>query len=203
MPSSRGGRGGANVEGGGAPSEEGTLRLIQTGELTPFGTSVDTLPTSSHSQSTKSTGFMSAESALKAEPANADCKLGISTRRKCAVASDVALTESHSHSSEPNMDDALDAAEDWMPSLADFLESNSSSGSEGEGEEYFTDEDLGHIGKKKKKKLRDLSSDDLSGIDEPKRKGKWRRRRKGRGTSRKKTACHDDGDEDLYRQRLR
>ena len=189
FPMPGGGRGGAKVEGGGAPSEEGTLRLIQTGQLTPFGTSVDTLPTKSKS----------AESALKAEPADADCKVGVSTR---TVASDVALTESHSHSLEPSMDDtdALDAAEDWKPSLADFLESNSSSGSEGE-EEYFTDEELGHI--RKKKKLRDLSSDDLSGIDEPKRKGKWRRRKKGRKTPRSKKTYKDDGDEELYQERLR
>ncbi len=100
-------------------------------------------------------------------------------------------------------EDELSDHEDWIPSLAEFLESDDTSSES----EYITDEELGPgevEKKKKKKKLRALSSDDDDLSDDYPRK---RRRGKGRGLNKRpdgtKKRYNDDGDEDLYQQRIR
>lgn len=108
-------------------------------------------------------------------------------------------------------------SETWEESLSDGLTPDGGDWvpSEGEGEEsgeseYFTDEELGGEGvggvrrergrRGKKRKLRELSSDDES-EDELM---SYRRRYKRRMTSAVRLGKHqDDGDEELYRMRIR
>lgn len=102
---------------------------------------------------------------------------------------------------EPNDEIPLEDQDDWIPSLAQFMEFSSSSESE-----YFTDDDMGEV--KGKKRLRELSSEgDLSSDDargaRPRKRGKGKM---GGGRKRKKllsSRYNDDGDEDMYRQRIR
>lgn len=104
--------------------------------------------------------------------------------------------ESESHSLEPDQENELsDFEDDWKPTLAELLGSDKSSSSESE---YFTDEELGEP-KIKKRKLRELSSDGLSDEEDEKEK---RRRRRKRTTTGKGRKCCDDGDEELFKQRL-
>ena len=65
--------------------------------------------------------------------------------------------------------------------------------------EYFTDEELGGAGRRDGKKLRDLSSDD-SDMDLILANRRKKRKRK---VSERARRYHDDGDEELYRMRIR
>ena len=65
--------------------------------------------------------------------------------------------------------------------------------------EYFTDEELGGAGRGNGKKLRDLSSDDS---DEDLVIAHRRKKRK-RKVNKSARQYHDDGDEELYRMRIR
>lgn len=249
--------------GGGGVAETNEQRLIQTGLLTPFGSSVDT-PAELVGECSNSVKTSSCQPETTAESASSRkvpaiklCSDGFDglfngitdTPRKRRIAripkkkkedssklsqidtASMQQSESHTTSLEPNMRNAsipvplephttslepnmqnasipvpLDPhttslepntgapsdCEDWTPSLADFLESDSLSSET----EYFTDEEMGDTleGKKRKKKkrLRPLSSDDIS-EDEA---SSSRKR-----TSRKITS--DDGDKNLYQERLR
>ena len=98
----------------------------------------------------------------------------------------------------------------WMPSISDLEASDSEHFST--ESEYYTDEELGGttIKKKKikqKKKLRDLSSDELEFDEGDKSRSSSRgKRRKGSGKKRKRCRelkkFQDDGDEELFRLRI-
>lgn len=97
---------------------------------------------------------------------------------------------------EPSDDISLVDQEDWIPSLAQFMEPDSSSSES----EYLTDDDMGETRAKKGKRMRelsDLSSDEPEGTGSRKR-GKGRRKRKKQMTAK----YNDDGDEDVYRLRM-
>ncbi len=93
--------------------------------------------------------------------------------------------------------------EEWMPTIQELENFDSEESAESE---YYTDDELGGGPPKRKRRLRALSSDDMdSGDDGTKRK-------KGRGSGRGKRACTDsadqrkhldDGDEQLYKMRIR
>ena len=94
-----------------------------------------------------------------------------------------------------------DLGDAWVPTAADLEpEPHSSSSAESE---YYTDDELGleesgsKVTRKRKKKLRDLSSEDSDeDLDHMIRK----KRRRG---SRMANRYQDDGDEELYRLRMR
>lgn len=203
---SSGGRGGASAEGGGGATLE-EEQLIRMGQLTPFGTRVDILPDSGDSGTSGLVG-VPAESASIEEESNSSRPVKPPRQARSRIpkkpgatpaknhSDDVTLSQSPSGSLEPNSEIGFDP-DDWLPSLADLLESASASSGDSE---YLTDDELG-TAKKKKKKLRDLSSDGLSDEEEPRRKGRRKGKRKMKaGTQR---GYHgDDGDEELYQQRL-
>lgn len=222
----------------GASNEQ---RLIQTGLLTPFGSSVDTPAESAQAGecSTGSGGGVEVSSGPTADLASSKkgaslklCSEGFdglfsddlpykrriaripkkkgdtSERSKDSSGSRDNSTPSNSHASlleqndECNNEVTLSGGEedDWMPSLAEMLESDASSSAESE---YLTDEELGETEgsrrrkrNKKKKKLRPLSPDELS-----EEEGASPKRRKNK--RRKTTNYSDDGDKHLYQQRLR
>ena len=231
---------------GGAISDQ--QRLIRTGQLTPFGTTVEQVPSSSSlpieeqksglspvvnqqaaalSTSTEATAIQS-ESSSNVMPNEKEPRIKLSSsdfdglfsngpikKRQARIpkkkkranleenqdtgqSSGVLTLLPNSSTSEPSMENTESDHDDWMPSLADFLASDQSSSSS----EYFTDEELGEV---KRKRLRPLSSDDLSSDEEVKsaRKGKGKRRRKGkRKVTTRQRYNGDDGDEELYLQRL-
>ena len=91
--------------------------------------------------------------------------------------------------------------DDWIPSLAQLMNEFSSSSES----EYLTDEDMGEV--RVKRRLRDLSSgSEVSSGDERARLGKGRKRKaRGgqRGKKKRRTAnCNDDGDEEVFHQRI-
>ncbi len=96
--------------------------------------------------------------------------------------------------------------EDWMPTIEELEKFDSEESYESD---YFTDDELGTGGgvskpkPKRKRTLRPLSSDDLDSGDDKKRK-------RGQGSRRGKRYCReqqrnhlDDGDEQLYKMRIR
>ena len=134
-----------------------------------------------------------------------------STQKRARIPKKKKLTESQdsqassvtpltSSSLEPNMEKTSSDCEDcWMPNLSDLLESDDPSSES----EYFTDEELGGV--KKKKKLRELSSDDLSDEDSLTGMTKRGQRKRIRKKKRKKAPSlkyNDDGDKELYQDRL-
>ena len=222
MPTS--GRGVAGGVAGTTTSEE-QQRLIQTGLITPFGSSIE--PCSSggggHSSLTplgsESRGKLRQDNLVDEGLISGSCDDVGTTRvlrkaripkitKKTASGTDdesgsAATTTPHSSALEPADEDFDESG--WMPSLEDLLEDDDDSPLSGESE-YSTDEELG--GKKKKKmKLRELSSDGLSDEEEEDArpsKGKTRRRTKRKGKKRgNRLAYNDDGDEECYRQRIR
>lgn len=211
--------------GGGGVAETNAQRLIQTGQLTPFGSSVD-VPADAHSAG--ETSASSSIQGLSSQPGSSNHLLpnGVTDtpgKRRIAripkkhketseqnqiFTADTAnnISESHtpslvpnvakSHATllEPNADMPSDN-EDWTPTLADLLESDSPSSES----EYLTDEEMGETSeskkRKKKRRLRPLSSDDLS--DDEDLRGKRRKM-----TKRRASHHGDDGDKNLYLQRL-
>ena len=230
-------------------------RLIQTGQMTPFGTSVDVPIISSDRTVTKESSVTEladtrdsdVPAADKKEPTakgdlesstlnsaasrkepvlklSSDSFDGLftsapvyndrktSTQKRARIPKKKKLTESQdsqassvtpltSSSLEPNMEKTSSDCEDcWMPNLSDLLESDDPSSES----EYFTDEELGGV-KKKKKKLRELSSDDLSDEDSLTGTTKRGQRKRIRKKKRKKAPSlkyNDDGDRELYQDRL-
>lgn len=202
IPSSGGG-GGAGANGGGGASLEEEEELIRMGQLTPFGTRVDVLPSSREA----GTSGVTAESAsIEEELLSKSAQHRIPKKQRVTsvkshssnLTGDVVPSQSPSSSLVPNLENGF-GPDDWVPSLADLLESGSASSGDSE---YLTDDELGTT-RKKKKRLRDLSSDGLSDEEEPRsrvRKGRRGKRKKAASTQRR---CEDDGDEDLYWLRLR
>ncbi len=230
MATSSGGSGGV------ATTSEERQRLIETGQLTPFGTTVEpcgvqpalSSPAAESSTSSSSggggssstkvlVGFESAEVNFDAHGSNDKGlfpdvitkrvrKARIPKKNTSAPADDepriAAATSAaipHSSPLEPEMEIEENT---WVPSLEDLLDDDSGSPSSGKSD-YFTDEELGGKKRKKKKKLRELSSDGLSDeedVQPSKRKGKRSRRRRKKAGH---LTYNDDGDEDLYRQRIR
>ena len=206
----------ASGGGGGAAFEE-QQRLIQTGQLTPFGTSIDSRvdPSSSSLPAQPNASpaqdklelpekLDSAESGLLAGSCDAGSTRGLRTaripKRTASSREEPALENveskpsvSHSEAPEPSMD--LEESS-WLPSLEDLLDDGESSSQLSSESEYFTDEELGEVKRKKKKRLRELSSDGLSDEDELQPKRKKRKRRADH------SRYHDDGDEELYRLRI-
>lgn len=220
-------------KGGRLMAEE--QRLIQTGLLTPFGSSVQALASSSLTgeSSSSSSTVTSREPEVSSKPVSSEkepsirlCsssfdglfssgsvdagrkpprriaripkkKKGNTSTEQSQTSRESAEVNSHSTALETSMEMVPSDHEDWIPSLADLLESNSSRSSSIESE-YFTDEELGGTQKKRKRKLRALSSDDLSDEDELRSAKKRRRRR-----TTQQTRYNDDGDKELYQQRLR
>lgn len=235
-------------EEGVAKSDE--QRLIQTGELTPFGSSVstsaDSAPPVGGVGSTSDSNVQTARSDVAADSAPAQ---NVPSMKLCSDSFDGLFSSSvsdtpgkrriaripkkkkngsldhqsggamsrsrssslepkpetaggmssdpHAATSEPDRENALSDGDDWVPSLADLLDSDSPSGES----DYLTDEELGggvEAKKKKKKRLRPLSSDDDLSDEDGSPRGK-RRRTAGWGASRHA----DDGDKNLYRERLR
>lgn len=188
---SSGGRGGASAEGGGRAALEEEEQLIRTGQLTPFGTSVVGSSVASVTAESSSVGSGKKSRIPKKSGA---------TSEPNQHNSDPAVLQSHPSSLESSLENGF-GPDDWVPSLADFLESSSAASSS--ESEYFTDDELGRT-KKKKKRLRDLSSDGLSDEEE---RAKSRKKGKGRKGKGKKVGTqrryNDDGDEELYLERLR
>lgn len=94
--------------------------------------------------------------------------------------------------------------EDWIPTIEE-LENFDSEDSYG-ASDYYTDEELGVSKPKRKRALRPLSSDDLESEDECSRPRKKKGCVSGRGKryGNKQESKHlDDGDEQLYRMRMR
>lgn len=98
-------------------------------------------------------------------------------------------------------------ADEWVPSIEEFENFDSEESYESE---YYTDDELGGRRSKKKLILRPLSSDDLESDDED--HVTCRKRKKGHGNKKRKKFCRvtmkqrkhlDDGDEELYRMRIR
>ena len=218
-------------------------RLIQTGQMTPFGTSVDTpsadsaLSVGEHtSDETSRAPRASAESASSKQPTvqlSSDSFGGLFTnggleapgkRRIARIPKKKKKTEASSEQDhndtsksallEPDTKNGNEPAvvsnshtteaapaepDDWIPSLTDLLESDSVSNES----EYYTDEELGESQeakkRKKRKRLRPLSDDDFSDESE----GGLPRSKRKRAGSRKTTRHGDDGDKNLYRQRLK
>lgn len=127
------------------------------------------------------------------------------------INSSVSMSDSKSSSDiiEPNMENEDLEYDGWMPTISDLEGSDSDHHST--ESEYYTDEELGRVGfkkeKRKKKKLRDLSSDELE-FDEveerhtgrgKKGKGWGKKRRRSRREPKK---FQDDGDEELFRLRI-
>ncbi len=101
---------------------------------------------------------------------------------------------------------SLEDMEEWMPTIQELENFDSEESAESE---YFTDDELGGGRPKPKRLLRALSSDDMDSGDEG---ISSRKRKKGRGSGRGKRACADsadqrkhldDGDEQLYKMRIR
>ena len=206
IPAPSGGRGGASAEGVGGATLEEEQQLIRTGQMTPFGTSLSGVVNSLSSN-------VSVESSLEASGSPGD--FGDSTGKSFRqaripkkpgatsdlsdLADDTLPSQSQSGSLEPSLEDSF-GPDDWVPSLADLLDSASASSAESE---YFTDDELGGPKKKKKKRLRELSSDGLSDSgDERTRSRKRRRKGKGKKVAASQRRYNDDGDEELYLQRL-
>lgn len=198
------GRGGASAEGVGGATLAEEQRLIQTGQMTPFGTSLSGAVNSSLSNISAEGGFgYSSKVNVSVDSTTGESGRQARIPKIPGTTSDKTLpSQSHFGSSEPTLEDSF-GPDDWVPSLADLMDSTSASSAESE---YFTDDELGGPKKKKKKRLRELSSDGLSDDDDDERarsrKRKGRRRRKGKGTASRRR-YNDDGDEELYLQRLR
>lgn len=211
---------------GGATLEE-EQQLIRTGQMTPFGTSVGRLPASDAGISAESAATVGDRTLMESDENTSDyCTVSRSVgsegkplrqaripKKKpeaipetshASVLADVAVpSQSNSGSLEPSFENGF-GPDDWVPSLADLLDSSSASSAESE---YYTDEELGGT-KKKKKKLRELSSDGLSEEEEWETRPRKGGVRKGGRKGKRKTVAasqrryNDDGDEELYLQRL-
>lgn len=200
------GRGGASAEGVGWATLAEEQRLIRTGQMTPFGTSLSGAVNSSLSNVSAEGGFgYSSKVSVSVDSTTGESRIARIPKIPGATsdqADNTLPSQSHSGSSEPTLEDSF-GPDDWVPSLADLMDSTSASSAENE---YFTDDELGGPKKKKKKRLRELSSDSLSDDDDDERarsrKRKGQRRRKGKGTASRRR-YNDDGDEELYLQRLR
>ena len=229
-----------SVEGGKVTKEQ---RLIQTGQLTPFGGQVyDTTTDSAESallgsseKNDVSTSFdsmvapSSSAALTKATPTiqlSNDSFDGLfsntvytkptkkSTSHKGKLrektsdetnshegtsTGELAAPEEHQDQIQENgelVNGELDM-DDWMPDEAELalFESEMLSSSDSE---YITDDELGSPKKKKQKPLRELSSDEEDG-DEDRVVSK----RRGRKPKLKRWHYQDDGDDELYRLRIR
>lgn len=207
-------------------SSEERQRLIQTGQITPFGSSVEpcttpqvatlavepTITTRSSTNSSRepetsrnSTGEGLFPESTAAGSRRASRKAHTRKRVPANLVENDEVggtdTDAASHSSTLEPDEDFEES-GWIPSLEDLLEDDDSNSPSGESD-YYTDDELGG---KKKKKLRPLSSDGLSDEEDDVRpskgKGKRKRRTKRKLKSRDHLSYNDDGDVDCYHQRI-
>lgn len=213
-----------SMEGGKVTEEQ---RLIQTGHLTPFGGHVHDDANNADSASPSSLGkdeFTSSSSGsgavVKATPSiqlSSDSFDGLfsdavsaksqkkvtslknKTKNKRSDREKVSSTvqETQSGDLEPRLENGEWDNEEWMPDEAELalFESEMLSSSDSE---YLTDDEMGSPKKKKQKRLRQLSSDEDEVED-----SHVTSKRRGRKGKVKQRHYQDDGDDELYRLRIR